>query len=167
MPYIPQKHMKYNLLPFCRKNGGEVFEYPDMEEIEKYLEPGETLIPYGYKSYEEYYTEVDRIMERYALNPEVKSLFENFKSQMIELNQKEEWSIVKYIGPDYDSGSGLTKNRFYYWPTTKNNPVYSGVVDDEEFTSYLYETDAELWEIIEDPTGMAYRTIHNMNFEVL
>ena len=28
MPYIPKEHEKYDLLPYCRKDGGEVFEYP-------------------------------------------------------------------------------------------------------------------------------------------
>lgn len=28
MPYIPEQHKKYHLLPMCQKNGGEVFEYP-------------------------------------------------------------------------------------------------------------------------------------------
>ena len=34
------------------------------------------------------------------------------------------------------------------------------MVDDEEFTSYLYPTDPDLWVILEDPTGMAYNTIY-------
>jgi hypothetical protein len=34
-------------------------------------------------------------------------------------------------------------------------PEYEGVIDDEEFTSYLYDTAPELWEIAEDPLGMA------------
>ncbi len=34
MPYIPKIHKKYNLLPFSRKNGGEVFSYPcNLEHI--------------------------------------------------------------------------------------------------------------------------------------
>ena len=38
--------------------------------------------------------------------------------------------------------------------------VYCGVIDDEEFTAYLYPTEPSLWEILLDPTGMAYRTIY-------
>ena len=38
---------------------------------------------------------------------------------------------------------------------------YEGVIDDEEFTSYLYSTEPEDWEILEDPTGMAYNTMFN------
>ena len=76
------------------------------------------------------------------------------------MNQKEEWSILRYIGPTDDNVGGLTHGKNYYWPTRKDNPVYCGVVDDEEFTSYRYPTEAHLWEILEDPTGMAYRTIY-------
>lgn len=46
--------------------------------------------------------------------------------------------------------------------TMLDNPVYEGVIDNEEFTSYLYPTDSDLWEILEDPTGMAYRTIYEL-----
>lgn len=49
--------------------------------------------------------------------------------------------------------------RYYYWPTRRENPVYCGVIDDEEFTAYLYPTEASLWQILSDPTGMARRTI--------
>lgn len=39
------------------------------------------------------------------------------------------------------------------------NPVYEGVVDNEEFTSYMYPCDKDSWEIVEDPTGMAARAL--------
>ena len=32
--------------------------------------------------------------------------------------------------------------------------------DDEAFIFYLYPTDSDLWEILEDPTDMAYNTIY-------
>ena len=73
------------------------------------------------------------------------------------MNRKEQWSVLKFIGTEID---GLTPGSNYYWPSSFSNPVYRGVVDDEEFTSYLYPTDADLWEILEDPTGMAYNTIY-------
>ena len=39
MPYIPEQHKKYNLLPYCRKDGGEVFDYPSdlISKAEKML----------------------------------------------------------------------------------------------------------------------------------
>ena len=69
-------------------------------------------------------------------------------------------NVNKYIGESTDSCFGLTKGNYYYWPTQIDNPGYNGVIDDEEFTSYLYPTEPQLWEIAEDPTGMAYRTIY-------
>ena len=68
--------------------------------------------------------------------------------------------MLRYVGESGSPFSGLTYNNNYYWPTSKNHPVYCGVIDNEEFTAYIYPTDEELWEILEDPTGMAYRTIH-------
>ena len=38
MPYIPKEHEKYDLLPFCRERGGEVFQYPG--ELPDRLEEG-------------------------------------------------------------------------------------------------------------------------------
>lgn len=36
MPYIPKEHEKYQLLPYCREKGGEVFDYDRlMEQIRK------------------------------------------------------------------------------------------------------------------------------------
>ena len=159
MPYIPKEHEKYDLLPFCREHGGEVFEYPGdlLDELEEHLDPEDQLIPYGFKSYEEYDQEIDRIARRFLDQPQVMDLFGEFKTQIYEMNRKEQWSVLKYIGTEI---AGLTPGRNYYWPSSFSNPVYRGVVDDEEFTSYLYPTDADLWEILEDPTGMAYNTIY-------
>ena len=53
----------------------------------------------------------------------------------------------------------LTRGRCYYWPCSRDNPVYEGVIDDEEFTSYLYPCDPASWEPLYDPTGMARRAL--------
>lgn len=162
MPYIPKEHEKYDLLPFCRAHGGEVFEYPCdlLRKLEKYIKPEDQLDPYGFKSYEEYDREIDRIAHRFAEQPEVLELFVLYKEQIHEMNCKEQWSVLRYIDPTDDRLESLTPDRNYYWPTRTSNPVYTGVVDDEEYTSYLYPTDPELWVILEDPTGMAYNTIY-------
>lgn len=158
MPYIPKQHEKYNLLPMCRKHGGEVFEYPS-ELMGKLSEVGvHELDPYGYESLEDYYTEVDKRALQFT-DTSILELLKRYKKRMMELNQKENWSILKYIGEDMDSGFGLTNGRYYYWPCTKENATFRGVIDDEEYTAYLYPTESKLWEIAEDPTGMAYRTI--------
>lgn len=162
MAYIPKIHLKYNLLPYCNKKGGEVFSYPSelLSKLEKYLPDGENMMPYGYNSYDEYYSEMDKLAKSYFREIEVLNLYAEFKNEMHRLNIKENWSVLRYIGKSHDSVGGLTNGNVYYWPCSIENPVYEGVIDDEEFTSYLYSTEASEWVILEDPTGMAYRTIY-------
>ena len=162
MAYIPEIHKKYDLLPYCKKHGGEVFEYPSklLNKLEGYLPDGKNMMPYGYKSYEEYYSEMDKLSEQYFKDSEVAKLYTDFKSEMFKLNVKENWSVLRYIGESSNACMGLTSGNTYYWPCNIETPLYEGVIDDEEFTSYLYPTEASDWEILEDPTGMAYRTIH-------
>ena len=162
MAYIPKKHEKYNLLPECRANGGEVFDYPAglISEIEKIMGFSNMVFPYGYKSYEEYYASLDEVIKMHENDPKLVELLDELKSKVKELNVKEDWSILRYVGEDDGMPIGVTPGMAYYWPTCKSNPVYRGVVNDEEFTSYIYPTESYLWEILEDPTGMAYRTIY-------
>ena len=56
MPYIPKEHLKYEVLPRCRKSGREVFSYPGslLDEANQYVEGEDLLDPYGFHSYEEY-----------------------------------------------------------------------------------------------------------------
>lgn len=162
MTYIPEQHRKYNLLPYCQEDGGEVFEYPGelVYRVENMINNAESLMPYNYESYEGYYLFIDSLVDKYGENTEVSAALIELKEAIKELNTKEEWSVLRYIGPSDDRIGGLTNNKIYYWPTTKDNPIYRGVVDNEEFTAYMYPTEENLWEILEDPTGMAYRTIY-------
>ena len=162
MAYIPEKYKKYNLLPHCKEKGGEVFSYPSalLNELEKYLPDEENMMPYGYNSYEEYYSEMDKLAEQYFKGVDTLMLYEKFKAELAKLNVKENWSVLRYIGKGKHGCMGLTSGSIYYWPCSIENPVYEGGIDDEEFTSYLYPTEANEWEILEDPTGMAYRTIY-------
>lgn len=162
MPYIPKEHEKYNLLPLCRKDGGEVFDYPLklICEAEQLSDALKGLFPYNYDSYEEYFATIDFLIKDNLQNSEIIDKLTQVREMVWEMNQKEEWSILRYIGPSTDELFGLTKGKLYYWPTRKQNPVYRGVIDDEEFTAYLYPTEKSLWEIVEDPTGMAHRTIY-------
>lgn len=161
MPYIPKEHEKYDLLPYCGKHGGEVFEYPYLlNKLNTYLKADDHLDPYGYNSYEDYDCEIDRVASLFSDQPEILELFRKYKEAIHELNCKEQWSVLRYIGPSDDSVFGLTHGRCYYWPSRYANPVYSGVIDDEEYTAYFHPTDKEFWEILEDPTGMAYNTMY-------
>lgn len=158
MPYIPKGHEKYNLLPICRIEASEVFDYPS-ELMHTLSERGiEGLEPYGYQSYEEYYAYLDKKRESLREASDRK-LLDNFKRRVIELNNKDVWSVLKYVGDDIDAPCGLTRGRYYYWPCLSNEGVYRGVIDDEEFTAYEYTVDSACWEIVEDPTGMASRTL--------
>ena len=162
MAYIPDIHREYNLLLHSQKFNGEVFSYPS-NMIDKLKNTGENnLEPYGYCSYEEFYAELDKRIKKRQVenNAEIVELLKSYKELMLKMNKKEEWSVLKYIGEDTDGISGLKNGRYYYWPCSIENPRYEGVIDEEEFTSYLYPTDSNLWEIVEDPTGMAYRTIY-------
>ncbi len=162
MPYIPKTHEKYDLLPLCRENGGEVFDYPCrlLDKIEDIISPEEKLMPYGYDSYEAYYDEVNHILEKYSDNAEAVKLLKEYLDETKKRNRKEEWSVCKYIGPEYDRVCGLTPGKNYYWPSSFEKPTYRGVLDDEEFTNYLYPTEAEYWLVLEDVTGMAINTIY-------
>ena len=160
MPYIPKQHEQYNLLPHCQKDGSEVFDYPSglIYDAEKMVS-GKSLMPYNFDSYEEYYSFLDKLICEYKNNPQIVEILIKVKTTVRQMNTKEEWSVLRYTGQTDENRLGLTHNKNYYWPTRKDYPVYCGVIDDEEFTAYLYPTEAHLWEILEDPTGMAYNTI--------
>ncbi len=162
MPYIPEEHKKYNVLPYSVEHGGEVFCYPSelVDEIESYYPEGDSFIPYGYESYEEYFDYLDEY-ESEATDPHLIDLFEELKKEILQTNKKEEWSICRYVGPEMSTVKGLEPGQCYYWPCCADDPEYAGVIDNEEFTSYWYPTNPELWEIVVDPTGMALDTITN------
>lgn len=162
MVYIPKEHEKYDVLPICRREGGEVFEYPSelIHEVEKLIGSSPDIFPYNYESYEEYFAAIDNLISAHKADSFLVSKLKELRETVRRMNQKEEWSILRYVGPSDGSLTGITHGKTYYWPTRKDNPVYCGVVDDEEFTAYLYPTEPHLWVILEDPTGMAYRTIY-------
>ena len=169
MAYVPEEHKKYNMLPECERLGGEAFEYiPEtVYYVSEIIGKDYSIFPYNYESYESYFSELDRIISDFSDNAETVELIEKLRKEITDLNQKEEWSILKYVGPPGDNGFGLTPGKNYYWPTSKSNPVYRGVIDNEEFTAYIYPTDADFWEILEDPTGMAFNTIYGNGRKVL
>lgn len=160
MPYIPEEHKKYPVLPYSREHGGEVFQYNSWpyEELDELI--GDHLMPYGYKSYEEYFAKIDGLIRTHSKNPEAVRLLGMIKKRISKWNQKEEWSICRFIGGDIGDVFGVHYGGYYYWPCMASNPKFAGVIDDEEFTAYQYPTDPNLWEIVVDPTGMAQRTIY-------
>lgn len=157
MPYIPKEHEQYPVLPYRRKHGGEVFSYLSWP-MEKIIElAGEDLTPLYYRSYKEYFDTIDSFIALHADEPDTVWLLDRCKRNIVLWNTKEEWSICRYIGED---DATLHHGGYYYWPAMAADPQYHGVIDDEESTNYGYPTDADLWEIIVDPTGMAQNRIY-------
>lgn len=163
MPYIPREHKKYKLLPFCRKNKREVFEYPSdlLDEVNKLLPEGESLMPYGYKSYDEYYDEWYKFFQNAADEKDKKKL-DSFANRMLSLNVKETWAVLKYVGETSEDCefAGLTHGKYYYCPRPTPESDMIGVVDNEEFTSYMYPCDSSDWIVYEDPTGEASKALN-------
>jgi len=186
MAYIPEAHKKYNLLPMCAERGGEVFSYPSTEsDISAMLPEGEHVIPYGYDSYADFDNQLDNYIELYGttngiLNDLGQKLVE-YKETVHKMNVKENWSVLRYLGETTSNLFGLKHGQYYYWPCSAEYPDYEGVIDGEEFTSYLaYAIESpkvsddgvvfeggkidsyaglNIWEIAEDPTGMAARVL--------
>lgn len=174
MAYIPEKHKQYGLLPTSVADGFEVFSYPSdlvdaIDELlfeleDDYEDSGcvraSLLIPYAIKSYEEYQKRIHSYIEKYPEH-EVADLLRLLSQQIRRMNVKEDWSVVRYVGHEFDGDefASLTAGRCYYWSCSRENPTYEGVVDNEEFTSYLYPCNADSWEVVEDPTGMARRAL--------
>ncbi len=161
MPYIPNEHKEYKLLPHCCTSGGEVFEYPSemLDKVDKLLPEGETLRPYGYKSYDEYYSKLDGYIE--SLDDEnAKRIINSFGNRMVAINIKNTWAVLKYTGKtSEDEGVGLTHGRFYYCPAPTPDHGMIGIIDNEEFTSYMYPCDLSDWIVYEDPTGEAGKAL--------
>ena len=69
MAYIPIEHQKYDILPLCRQYGGEAFSYSTELEnkIDRLLPDGESVIPYGYASYEQFEQHVDYYISKYGV----------------------------------------------------------------------------------------------------
>ena len=161
MPYIPYEHETYRLLPRSRKEGGEVFEYPCdlLDQVNSILPEGEDLIPYGYDSIDSYCAAMEKWLHHFAEDKEKYDLINRYYYKVVIQTFSEAWAVVKYIGESFDEGFGLTNGQFYYCPRPANDRGTFGVIDDAEFTSYMYSCDPSLWILYEDPTGEASKTL--------
>lgn len=169
MPYIPKEHKKYlkdGLLSHCRKLKREFIYRPSwlIDLLDYQLSRYRVCpSPHGFGSYDEYFSYLD------YLDSKFNSKIEDFHKNICELkeiikkeNHKEEWSICRYIGKEEDYIiPDLTTGKVYYWPTSIDNPVYHGVVENDEYDTYPHSTRLKDWEIIEDPSGMATRILNS------
>ena len=113
MPYIPINHEQYNLLPLCRKDGGEVFDYPSklIYEAEQLLGSSDGLFPYNFDSYEDYFASIDALITEHSANGAIVQKLHEVREMVAKMNRKEEWSVLKYVGPTDDSYFGLTNGK--------------------------------------------------------
>jgi hypothetical protein len=165
-PYIPAAHRQYGLLPRSCKEGGEVFVFPEelnaadrlLAELEGTADGPSVptyLLPHGYRCYADYFKAFRGHERRCAeAAPELPEVLGFVAGLMKVANRKEDWSVVRYVGPDRGDWFGLTPGQCYYWPCSASLPQYEGVVDDDETLAYRYPCDPDCWEIVEDPTGM-------------
>ena len=166
MANIPDKHQKYDLLPVTRNMDFDAIEYRRIDdELSELLPKGENLIPYGYASVEAYIQYVETMAEQYAKTERHRKLFRDYFEGVRRLNQKEYWSVLEYIGEEWDEPLRFTPGRAYYWPCDPEKPEFRGIIDDTEFTPYLYAPDPNDWKILDDPTGMAYETMYGRDRE--
>ena len=125
MAYIPASHKHYNLLPDCAAHGGEVFAYSSTIELEEFLRDFmpvvDTLDPCGYESYAAYAEMLCNLRESYAEWPEAVSAIDDYADALLDINQKEHWSICRYIGKNYGGNGGLTCGNTYYWPCSASH----------------------------------------------
>ena len=132
-PYIPKEHIKYDILPNSKKNNWEVVSYDSdmLDKLQKYH--CKISYPYHPVSLESLYKEIDDCIIQY---PKLKNLLLKYKKDLIIRNNKLNWGIVKYIGK---SNQNFTNNHYYYVPMFEKNGtiVVDGIIDDEEFTSYI------------------------------
>lgn len=112
------------------------------------------------KAMKNFFETIEKYKRMYAKTEEIEEIFDQFKKVIEEMNQKENWSILRYIGESDDRLTSLKHGHIYYWPCSKANPLYRGVIDEEEYTAYWYSTEPEDWEILEDPTGMVFQTLY-------
>lgn len=144
-------HEKYNLLPNERKNKIITLIWPS-SYFEKFKKRTHLLdheiSPYGrFESFEELLSELEEWKRKY---PDIQKEIEKYKNEIIELNNREKWSIVKYIG---ESCFSYTKDHYYY--VTKvveyNNEKYYCIIDNEEYNAFL-EKELYKFEMIIDKT---------------
>lgn len=134
--YIPEEHDKYNLLPNCHKYNFEIIIYDGwyLRKIKEVigLNDYETDPYQKYKSYKEFFNEIDGWISRF---PNSKKEIIEYQNNVIKLNNKDLWGIVKYVGK---TDWSFTKNKYYYVVMYKenNNWVIDGIIDNEEYNSF-------------------------------
>jgi hypothetical protein len=181
LPYIPEVHKKYNLLPKLHKTGGDITFFPAIpwdkyEELEDLIcSDMDWDYPYNFTISEMLNVFDGWIAEHGTEDGKLNKageLFTAWRANVRDWNNKENWSVVRYIGestPSRDNGFELTHGRYYYVP----NKTWERDESDSKDGTFDVLTDAEQnntfciiskktctnWEIAEDPTGIIAKII--------
>lgn len=134
--YIPEEHKKYNLLPNCHKYNFEIIIHDGLclrkiKELTN-MNDYETGPYQKYRSYKDFFNEIDSWISRF---PNCKKEIIDYKNNVIKLNNKDLWGIVKYIGK---SDWSFTKDKYYYVVMYKENGnwIIDGIIDNEEYNAF-------------------------------
>lgn len=148
------------------KTAGEVFAY-DSAMLDELRHAGyDVPYPYHPESYEAYYAEIDKCILQY---PDHKDKLLAYKNNLIAMNDKHRWGIIRYHGP---SDLSFTDGRYYYvpvFPGKDGQLECGGIIDDDEFTDYIawaasesFEFDRPSWfEIIVDLNGLVSKMLES------
>ena len=180
MAYIPDAHKKYCLLQELVKNDYEILIYPyHPYNLEIQLPEGETIHPndtikvrsntvISKSDYSDYITKLNNIIVRLGITDNEMNILGKdilrFKNSIEEINIKENWSILRYMGETTICDEyNLTQNNYYYCVCNKGSKFF-GIIDDI-FRLCLYSTYSPQsrdrdptrlhWEIYVDPTKCA------------
>ena len=120
------------------------------------------IMPY-FHSYAEYSALLDSCISDYGMADgelnELGKMIVDYKACVKEMNIKENWSVLRYIGKSQSNESafdGFIHGRYYYLAgVDEHHGGRFHIIDYEEYQAYAYPPDSTVWEIVEDPTGMA------------
>ena len=176
LPYIPEAHKKYNLLPECHRIGGDVVGLPGAPAEISRLLWSDTILDYPiYSTLQEILDAIERLIVTHGTeNGEpnnIGHLLTEYKERVREFNIKENWAVMRYVGvsllADID---GLTHGRYYYLSPDEldENDKHLWVLNNEESCYSICGIGSKNcmdWEIAEDPTGRVTKIMARLQDE--
>lgn len=136
MPYIPESHKEYNVLPRCKDCNCEFFlwDHELLTKIKKKTGMLDYMInPYrNYESYEAFLDEMDNWIKKY---PDCKNEIIEYRESVMKMNNKDLWAIVQYLG---ESNFDFTNGNYYYVPMYYEGDelIIGGIIDNEEYSAF-------------------------------
>lgn len=157
MPYIPEAHKKYDVLPICREYNVEMFIWDEklLKKIQKLTNMTDHMVcPYqNYKSYEQFLDEISSWINKF---PNYEEEIIKYRDSTMKMNNKDQWAIIQYTG---QTNYSFTKGKYYYVPMYIDNDswIIGGVIDNEEYTDFVAWQDSinliKDFKIVIDPSN--------------